>query len=66
MTFPAFYADSGRLICDNCGLPIGEGESYYELPDGLTICADSDCLEDWAGPYLRRRPMDKTWEEERS
>lgn len=66
MTFPAVYADSGRLICDNCGLPIGEGESYYELPDGLKICAESDCLEDWAGPYLRRRPMDQTWEEERS
>lgn len=66
MIFPEFRFGSGRLICDNCGLPIGEGESYYELPDGLRICAESDCLEDWAAPYLRRRPMDHTWEEERS
>ena len=47
------------LICDNCGYPIGEGERWYELPDGFVICAESDCLADWADPYLRRRPMDR-------
>ena len=51
------------MICDNCGFPIGEGERYYELPDGWIVCADSDCLADWASPYLRRRPMDRDWEE---
>lgn len=51
------------LICDNCGYPISEGERWYELPDGLKICADSDCLTDWASPYLRRRTMDRDWEE---
>ncbi len=54
-----------RLFCSCCGLPIGEGERYYELPDGLTVCAESDCLEDWAGPYLRRRPAElneEDWE----
>lgn len=60
----AFRAEARpRLFCDNCGLPIGEGENYYELPDGLNICAESDCLTDWAAPYLRRRPMDQDWED---
>lgn len=45
-----------RLCCDCCGAPIGEDESYYELPDGLTVCRDSDCLADWAAPYQRRSP----------
>ncbi|MGX8692163.1 MAG: hypothetical protein ACSW8E_00205 [Clostridia bacterium] len=52
------------LICDNCGFPIGEGEPYFELPDGLTVCAESDCLADWASPYRRHRPRDRDWEEE--
>lgn len=52
-----------RLFCDCCGLPIGEGERYYELPDGLAVCAESDCLTDWASPYLRRRPIQEDWED---
>ena len=52
------------LFCDCCGEPIGAGERYYELPDGLTACADSDCLGDWAAPYLRRRATDDYEEEE--
>lgn len=45
-----------RLLCAFCGMPIGEGERYYEMPDGLPVCADSDCLKDWAAPCLRLRP----------
>lgn len=45
-----------RLCCDCCGVPIGEGERYYELPDGLRVCAESDCMTDWATPYRRVRP----------
>lgn len=52
-----------RLFCDCCGQPIGEGERCYELPDGLTVCADSDCLADWAAPYLRRCAAENDWEE---
>lgn len=39
------------MICDICGEKI-EG-NYYEMPDGLTVCADSDCLEEWAQHYAR-------------
>ena len=38
--------------CDICGEPI-EDDSYYEMPDGLTVCCDSDCLEEWAEEYKR-------------
>ncbi len=41
--------------CNCCGEPIEAGERYYELPDGYTVCADSDCLTDWAAPYRRTR-----------
>lgn len=41
--------------CDLCGTEIAPGEQYYELPDGWTICEGSDCLEDWAAVYRRRR-----------
>lgn len=37
------------ICCDICKEPI-EGK-YYEMPDGLIVCADSDCLEDWAENY---------------
>ncbi len=47
------------LCCDGCGEAIGAGEAYYELPDGLRVCAESDCLADWAAAYLRRRPADE-------
>ena len=40
------------MICDICKEPI-EGK-YYEMPDGLIVCADSDCLEEWAENYERR------------
>ena len=44
------------LRCACCGEPIGAGERYYELPDGMRICAESDCLADWAADFLCRRP----------
>lgn len=37
--------------CDICHEPI-TGD-YYEMPDGMIVCADSDCLEDWAEHYAR-------------
>ena len=28
---------------------------YYEMPDGMTVCAgDTDCLEEWAEHYARK------------
>lgn len=43
------------MRCDCCGAPLGDGEAWYELPDGFDICAESDCLQDWAAAYFRRR-----------
>lgn len=41
------------MICDICGEKI-EGD-YYEMPDGMTVCAgDTDCLEEWAEHYARK------------
>lgn len=40
------------MICDICKEEI-EGK-YYEMPDGLIVCADSDCLEEWAENYVRK------------
>lgn len=50
-------------VCSCCGAEIGAGERYYALPDGLSACADSDCLTDWAAPYRRTRPMDEEEQE---
>ncbi len=47
------------LCCDCCGEPIAAGERCYELPDGFTVCADSDCLSSWAVPYRRIRQTDE-------
>lgn len=44
------------MICDICKEKI-EGD-YYEMPDGLIVCADSDCLEEWAANYQKWRPVD--------
>jgi hypothetical protein len=42
------------MICDICGEPIEPGQPYYEMPDGLIVCAgDTDCLSDWAEEYKR-------------
>lgn len=40
-------------ICDICDEEIEAGQPYYEMPDGLTVCCDSDCLEEWAAEYKR-------------
>lgn len=40
------------MLCDICNEPIEEGAKHYEMPDGLTVCCDSDCLEEWANAYL--------------
>lgn len=41
------------IVCDICGEEI-EG-AYYEMPDGLIVCAgDTDCLAEWAEEYRRR------------
>ena len=40
-----------RLCCELCGEPIEAGARYYELPDGLRVCGESDCLADWAERY---------------
>lgn len=44
--------DEEIRVCDICDEPIEDG-SYYEMPDGLTVCCDSDCLEEWALEYKR-------------
>jgi hypothetical protein len=41
-------------VCDMCGEKIYDWCWYYEMPDGLCVCAESDCLEDWAKNYIRR------------
>lgn len=42
-----------RAVCDMCGAEITPEDMYYELPDGLIVCAESDCLEDWAREYKK-------------
>lgn len=37
--------------CDMCGERIYFGDAHYNMPDGLLVCGDSDCLEDWAQEY---------------
>lgn len=49
------------LRCDLCGAPIEAGERYYEL-DGLCVCAESDCLLDWAAPCERTADGEEDWE----
>lgn len=44
------------LRCALCGEPIEAGGRWYDMPDGLSLCAESDCLEEWAAAYLRLRP----------
>lgn len=40
--------------CDICGEPIAEGDCYYQMPDGMTVCVeDRHCLEEWAEDYLK-------------
>lgn len=51
-----------RPCCELCGEEIGAGEPYYELPDGLRICAESDCLADWASAYRQRAPEEGAYE----
>ena len=56
MIWPFERPDRRQIpCCDCCGEPIGTGERYYELPDGYTVCADGDCLSEWAAPYRRNR-----------
>lgn len=38
------------MECDICHEPIED--SFFELPDGMIVCTDSDCLEEWAKAYL--------------
>ena len=38
--------------CDLCGEPITLDDKYYALPDGTTLCADDDCLEQWLKSYV--------------
>lgn len=40
-------------VCDVCGEPIEEGDSYYEMPDGYIVCTDDECLHEWAWEYKR-------------
>lgn len=40
------------MICDICNEPIADGEKHYEMPDGMTVCFESDCLKEWADAYL--------------
>ena len=41
------------LYCDICGEAIYADETRFEMPDGLTVCSSSDCLEEWAQEYER-------------
>lgn len=43
------------LSCDVCGEVIEVDDIYYEMPDGVTVCADSECLHEWAWEYRRQR-----------
>ncbi|MCR5663566.1 MAG: hypothetical protein K6G17_01655 [Oscillospiraceae bacterium] len=43
-------AERGGEICDICGEPLPDGHCY-EMPDGLRVCLESDCLADWADYY---------------
>lgn len=42
-----------KNYCDICGEQIFSDEARYELPDGKVICADPDCLSEWAADYER-------------
>lgn len=53
--FPLRLRQPRGPTCDCCECPIEVGEYYYDLPGGLQVCADSDCLNDWALPYRRTR-----------
>lgn len=48
--------EPAAAVCEVCGQEIESGESCYEMPDGLRVCGESDCLRDWAAPYLVRAP----------
>lgn len=43
------------MSCDVCGEVIEPGQVYFNMPDGVTVCDDSDCLEVWAEIYKTRR-----------
>lgn len=41
-------------VCDVCAREIWEGDDFYELPDGMILCDDYECLIEWAQAYRRR------------
>lgn len=40
-----------ELTCDICENKIFPDEPHYELPDGFTVCEDSDCVNAWLSRY---------------
>lgn len=36
--------------CDECKDEIYEGDTYYMMPDGSTVC--HSCLKDWSYHYM--------------
>lgn len=51
---PPVYAgpDADRVgFCDVCRHPVYIGEKHYRMPDGVLLCDDYMCLEEWAKEY---------------
>ena len=40
-----------QTFCDICNERIYPDETYYDLPDGLRLCDNSDCLDEWLDDY---------------
>lgn len=44
--------DDDRLgYCDVCGRALYPGDRHYRLPDGMLLCDDYDCREEWIAEY---------------
>ena len=46
-----------EIFCDVCGARIDPGDVYYTMPDGMTVCAESDCTEAWLEDYAMCVPV---------
>lgn len=42
-------------VCDICGEKLYAWGRYYEMPDGMLVCVESDCLEEWAKHYMSKQ-----------
>lgn len=37
--------------CDICGFEIYRGDVHYRLPDGMLLCEEYECLQEWIKEY---------------